>query len=157
MNNVNKIILVTEPNTLSARPNGTATANIWLEINGIQFPMLRWNDFAVVVMSWWAIALLRLLRGTSILETVNFMDGPYTVEVSISSPGMLQIRALRRCVAQVDEVATGEEPTTPFILGLISQSSKILDACKRQGWWSKDAEILESSLEALREESGLTK
>jgi hypothetical protein len=62
---------------------------------------------------------------------------------------MARFRALTGS-ARDSEVATGEEPIKPFILGLISQASEVLDECKRQAWWSKDAETLESSLKVLR-------
>ncbi len=147
-----RTLLVTETESLRVRPGGPATANIWLDINGCQFPMHRWNDFAVVVMGWWAVALLRLFRGVSSVERVDFMDGPYTVEVSKTSSGTLHFRALKGS-DRTDEVAIAEGPAMPFVLGLISQSREILDACKRHAWWSKDADVLESSVEVLNQES----
>jgi len=145
--------IVVEVNSVRARPGGPATANIWLIVDGYEFPTPRWNDFVVVVLGWWVATLLVLLRNTSTRETVNFMDGPYAVEVSKTLSGMLKFRALEGS-GRTREVATGEEPAMPFILGLLSQSHEILEECKRQGWWSKDAETLESSLEALEQESG---
>jgi hypothetical protein len=143
--------MIVETSSLAVRPGGPATANIWMVINGREFPMRRWNDFVVVVLSWWATALLQLLRNTSAKETLHFMDGPYTVEVSKTASGMLQFRALEGSGRNI-ETAIGEEPTLPFILGLIAQSREVLNECKLQNWWSKDAETLKISLEALERE-----
>ncbi len=144
-----RTFLVIDSRTLRTRPAGPATANIWLEINGLQYPMLEWNDFVVIVMGWWVLALLRLVRGASALEIVHFMDGPYSVEVDILQTGMMQFRVLKRDLAGGDELATGEAPAKLFVPELISQSREVLCACKRQNWWSTDAEVLESSVEAL--------
>jgi hypothetical protein len=48
--------------------------------------------------------------------------------------------------------AYGEVATTSFTIDFISASRKMLDACKKLSWWSKEAEILETSLTALEEE-----
>jgi hypothetical protein len=144
-----RVFLVIEPKSLRLSPSGKALANIWLQINGLQFPMNHWNDFVVVIMSWWVLALLRLVSGVSSQEIVHFMDGPYAVEVAALPSGMLRFRALTRS-SRDREVATGEEPINPFVLGLIAQTREVLEECKRQAWWSKDAEILESSSEALK-------
>jgi hypothetical protein len=146
------IFMVVEPGSVSVRPSGPATANVWLSLAGCEFPMRGWNDFAVVILGWWATALLRLLRNVSTRETVNFMDGPYSVEVSRTPSGMLHLRALEGSTRN-REMATGEVEANPFVLGLISQSRGVLDACRRQGWWSNDAQTLESALAALEQES----
>ena len=73
------------------------------------------------------------------------MDGPYFVEVARST-GMLKFRM----VARDREVDTGEAAVKPFIVALMSQSGRVLDACRTQEWWSTDADALESLLEKLR-------
>lgn len=151
---MSQILLITEVATLKTDPGGAATANIWLDINGRPFPMHQWNDFAVVVMSWWAGAILRLVRG-SISETVDFMDGPYTVEITKTPSGLLRFRAFEG-TNRSNEIAFGEGAAKPFISRLISESQDILSACGRQEWWSKDAEILKSSVEALGREAAGT-
>lgn len=144
--------VVAEADSVRVRLGGPATANIWVLIDGCEFPAHGWNDFVVVVLGWWVAALLLLLRNVSTQETVNFMDGPYAVEVSKTPTGMLQFRALEGA-DRSNEVAIGEAHAVPFVLGLISQSREILAECKRQGWWSEDAEALESSLNLLEQES----
>jgi hypothetical protein len=67
--------LAVETNSLTTRPGRPATGNIWLVINGRDFPAPQWNDFIVVILGWWAESLLRLLRNSSTKETVHF-KGP---------------------------------------------------------------------------------
>ena len=82
---------------------------------------------------------------------VGFMEGPYSVEVTMFSSGILSFRAVEG-TARANEIATGRASAIRFIAQLMSQSGEVLDACKRRGWWSKDAEELKSSLENLNKE-----
>lgn len=149
---MSELSVLVEIASLRVRSNGPATANIWFVINGREFPRGRWNDFVVVVLGWWVVGLLNLLRDTSTHETMRFMDGPYAVEVSKTSSGLLQFRAVEGASRNI-EVAIGEGAAHSFVLELISQSREVLDACRRVSWWSSDAEILESSVNALEKES----
>lgn len=147
-----EIALITNASSLNVRPGRPATADIWFIINGLGFPKQPWNDFAIVVLGWWATALSRLLRNATDRELVHFMDGPYAVEVSKVDIGLLRFRGLEG-LDRSKEVAVCESPAMPFILEVIAQSRKILDECRRNGWWSEDAETLETSITALELES----
>jgi len=143
--------LVVETASLRFRPDGPATGNVWLVLNGQEFPMRGWNDFVVVILGWWAAALLLVLRNESPHEMVEFMDGPYAVEVSRTLSGTLWFRALEG-PGRNSEVVIGEGLIKPFAVGLVAQSREVLNACRRQGWWSEDAETLQSALEDLEQE-----
>lgn len=145
-----QILLVSEVSSLRVRAGGPATANMWLLMDGREFPAPHWNDFVVVVLGWWAEAILSLVRSTSSHETVPFMDGPYSVEVSKTSTGLLRFRALEG-VGRTNEIAVSDGQVIPFVLELISQSRNILAECKRQAWWTTDAEKLESSVAVLEQ------
>lgn len=144
--------LIIEPASVVARPGKSATGNIWLKLEGCDFPARGWNDFIVVLMGWWANALLRLVRGDCTHEIIPFMDGPYAVEVIMSSPGMLRFQAVQGQDRNM-AIAFGEQSVDDFIKALIFQGQEVLDACRRQSWWSKDAEILETALDALSKRS----
>lgn len=143
------VFLVTDPATLTISANQSATADIRLQIDGIHFPDPHWNDFAVVILGWWALALSRLTRGESTTEQLYFMDGPYFVQVALASNGNLQFQAFRRGLEEPEARATGEEPMIQFVRQLVSQSRQFLKMCKQQRWWSEDAEVLKSSIAAL--------
>ena len=121
-----------------------------MEIDKCQFPMDGWDDFVVVILGWWVVALLRLLRGDSERETVPFMEGPYAVELEITEGGILCISTMDQS-KRTAESLVGSCGVLDSIAGIISQSQAVLDACRRQSWWSTDAETLESSLAELRE------
>ena len=148
--------LVTELGKLNVRLQGPATAGIWLATNDSQFPMAGWNDFVVVILSWWAAAILRLLRNESGVEWVHFMDGPYAVEVSKAHPGKLQLRMFAG-PSGGREVAVGVAGVGQFIGELFTQSRRLLDECRLRGWWSLDAEELASRLQDLERQIEVAK
>lgn len=145
--------LVTELGKLNVRPQGPATAGIWLTLNGYHFPMIGWNDFVVVVLGWWVAAVLRLLQNDSASERIHFMDGPYAVEISKMPSDRFQLRMFAGPNGG-REVAVGEAEVRQFIGELSSQSRKLLDECRSRGWWSRDAEDLKSHLQNMDRELG---
>src|SRR5215475_1608870 len=125
--------LVMELGKLRVRPQGGATAGIWLATDDSQFPMAGWNDFAVVILRWLAAAILRLLRSDNGREWVDFMDGPYAVEISRTPSGTLQLRMFAGWSGS-REVAMGEADIRRFIDELSTQSRRLLDECRSRGW-----------------------
>jgi hypothetical protein len=133
-----------EPETLQVN-GASATGAIWMDFNGEPFPADGWNDLIVVVTGWWVGALLRLVSGERSRENVPFMDGPYSVEVSIDPSRMLRFRGLR----SGRQTASCEELARDFIPALIAQSRALLYACRQQGFCSKDVEELQFQLKLL--------
>jgi hypothetical protein len=147
--------IVVEISSLQVRAKGPATANLWVVIAGREFPSRGWNDFVVVILSWWAKALVRIFCGESTQESVHFMDGPYSIEISGSVFGMLQFRALEG-PRRTQEAALGSASACEFAKTLISQGREVLEKCKNQNWWSLDATTLESSLLSLEQQCQCT-
>jgi hypothetical protein len=142
--------LVTALETLHVRARGPATGGIWLETGGAEFPGAGWNDFIVVVLSWWSGAILRLLQKTSDRERVHFMDGPYAVEL-LRMDGELQLRMFAG-PSEGREVAVGVADMRRFVVELTTQSRRLLDECRLREWWSPDAETLASCVHDLERE-----
>ena len=133
--------------SLEVRQHGPAIAGIWLITKDVAFPAAGWSDFVVVVLGWWAGAILKTMRNNRVRVRIPFMDGPHAVDVAILS-GMLQFTMISRD----REIGRGEAVPGPFIAALISQSRTLLDACKSRNWWSQDADTLESGLADLTRE-----
>lgn|SRR5208283_3259202 len=143
--------LVTELGMLKVRAQGPAIAGIWLVAGDFEFPRVGWSDFVVVVLGWWSAAILRLLGNNSVRERVQFMDGPYAVEVSQPQSGRLQLRMFAG-PSGGREVAVGEVDFKRFASDLAAQSRKLLDECRLREWWSPDAGVLASHLHDLDSE-----
>jgi hypothetical protein len=139
--------LTVDVETLEVRPLGPAIAGIWLVTESGAFPEPGWSDFVVVVLGWFASALLKTMRSNGVRGRAHFMDGPYAVDVGMSC-GMLHFTLISRD----REVGTGEAAIKPFVNALTSQSRKVLDECRSREWWSADADTLETLLEDLERE-----
>jgi hypothetical protein len=146
-----QVQVLIEADSVRASPGGSLTANIWLALDRFEFPTYRWNDFAVVILSWWVSAALDLIRNNILEKTIHFMDGPYAVEVAIAPLGMLRFRALEG-VGRNIEIANVQGHALPFIESVVFASHMLIEECKRLQWWSADAEVLSKKLELLEHE-----
>jgi len=144
-------VLFVDSSTLLVRQSGPAIAVIYIVTGEDTFPGLGWDDFAVVILGWWAGALCRIIGRESKTELVRFMDGPYAVEVSMPEPEILNFRMFARDV----EVGTGVAEAELFVANVIAQSQKLLDECRLKGGWSSDADHLASELITLKQEARL--
>ena len=88
-------LLVADAETLEFRQGGPAIGGIWLVTESGAFPQVGWSDFVVVLLCWWADALLKVLLNQDIQARVHFMAGPYAVDVARSF-GMLNFRMIAR-------------------------------------------------------------
>lgn len=144
---MNVTSIFTQVESLKTRPNGSATGRIWLEFGGHAFPSSRWDDFVVVVLGWWVEAILRVIQKNDSV-VVNFMDGPYSVEIYRDAFNTLFFNALNSSNFNGGPYV-GSADLNSFAADLIFQSQKILTACRQQNWWSNDAEMLNINLELL--------
>ena len=126
--------LVADAGTLRVRARGPAIGGIW-------------SDFVVVILRWWANALLKIIQNNGSQERVHFMEGPYAVDVCLSSE-MLHFRLISRD----SEVGTVDAALGPFVSALTLQTREVLHACRLQRWWSADADALESLVAQLERE-----
>lgn len=145
------IALITDVNTIMIRDGKSVTADIWVILDGDDFPKKNWNDFVIVILGWWAAALLRLLRDASEREMLNFMDGPYSIEITKVGSDVLRFRALEG-INRKNEICICESHAMSFVFDIISQSRNLLDVCRGNNEWSNDANILKASLDALDDE-----
>lgn len=137
--------------TAGRSASGLVHAGLRLQVDGTFFPDERWTDFAVVVLSWWADAGLRLLAGDEGTALVRFMEGPFVVELEAMSAQAWQVRLIedgqRRRVVQEAMVAA-----TPLLDSVLEAGSQVLDLCRERGWWSPDAEALRGAILRLQRE-----
>lgn len=57
------------------------TGEIYFQMGDSFFPELNWNDFIVVILTWWNESI-QLLEASDIRSSqdFNFMDGPFYVQ-----------------------------------------------------------------------------
>ena len=53
---------------------------IFFDIDENKFPDENWNDFVIIILSWWLNATYKLLENHSFSEDFYFMDGSYKIK-----------------------------------------------------------------------------
>ena len=143
--------IVVEPSTMRPTKGGPVTGSIWIDLGRQQFPENGWNDFVVVVLGWWASAADRLLSGESDQEAVNFMDAPYRVHVTRSSADAWNVVLLdRRGSEEGREVGKEIVSSRSLIESIVRAAELVLAECRRQKWWSQEAQALANRQADLR-------
>lgn len=128
--------------------HGVITGKIHVSNTTFSFPEAEWNDFVVVILGWWVAAAAQVLDGTKPRDSLQFMDGPYSIEISHCSGGnvtlTLQASARRRTVETwtCDPGAIHRE--------LIRSAGAVLATCETKGWRTADTTTLASNLRLLK-------
>jgi hypothetical protein len=136
--------LVIDWATLASTGQGTISAGIWLEAETTGFPERRWSDLAVAVTRAFAEATDKVAAaGAGASEQVYFLDGPFSVLLSLTNGGTLVLRGLRR---EQDFGWEGSVDLAEWREHLRAVSRQLLDESAAKGWRNADLLALESWL-----------
>ena len=128
--------------TYSGRP---IVCPIHLQIRERAFPHQRWDDFAIVILAWWAQELISLEQGYSRHAVLRFMEGPYEVHITPASDGLWCLTGVQRGSAK--EIFREEFLGSDVRVEIIRASERILGAIERAGFWGEDCESLHAMIE----------
>lgn len=137
--------IVFDPNTLHQTKMGSIIGVLYVDFYTTCFPGDRWDDFIVVVTTWWLEALVKLELGFEREIALYFMDGPYWLTLTRKYGDDVQIR----CVE--DRIGSGvvhEEPISLEDFGkqLRRIARQVVSACRRNHFKSEDLDALEKAL-----------
>lgn len=135
--------LVIDWATLASTGQGTISAGIWLEVETTGFPERHWSDLAVAVTRAFAEATDKVAAGPGASEQVYFLDGPFSVTLSLINGGQLVLRGFRR---EQDFGWEGSVDLADWREHLHAVSRQLLDECAAKGWRDADIVALESWL-----------
>ena len=108
--------------------DGNVTGVIYVELESGAFPGTGWSDFPVIILNWWAEALLELGIRTRREVLWRFMDGPYCLTLT---------------------KVTGTVPRGALTLGQIESS--LAQAAQRTVEYCEQQQLFCGDLAALRE------
>lgn len=121
------------------------TGVVYFDFGGVLFPGERWDDFAVVLATWWLAELDRLERGSDREVELRFMDGPYWITVTRQDDNSM----LLRCVDDRRDggVLHEEHMELHELVGQVQRLARqVASACSRNGFESRDVDILKQLL-----------
>lgn len=125
----------------SLRFSRNVTGTVFFEFGAFQFPERNWNDFVVVILGWWLDATTKLMAAGEGETELYFMDGPYSLRISIVGDSFIVRRGR-------DEVVTEGEPfelevdALTFLQAIRDASTSVLTACASRAWATADIEAL---------------
>ena len=117
--------------------SGTVWGRVYFESDGQFFPDSGWTDMVVPFSSAWLEALTRIASGSTDRETVWFMDGPFRLDLSMTSSGLLEITFVHKEAVKESTKASIEE----LLQDAISVGKQLVTSCKERGWPDSDDDI----------------
>ena len=134
-----------DPSTLHQSRSGSITGVVYFEFSPeLQFPGLGWNDFVVVLASWWLVRLKQITEGASEVE-LYFMDGPYWI-TAVSQAGTLLLRCRDNRRDDADVVHEHRVKLSDLTGEIFSFARSVSDACKAAGISSVDLDGIRTGL-----------
>jgi hypothetical protein len=133
-----------DPNTLHQGQSGSITGVVYFDFSpGQEFPSKGWNDFVVVLASWWIQSLTEISNGTSEVK-LRFMDGPFWI-TAVPNRENLILRCIEdgRDVVVKCEVEVDLDELTAEIF---SFAQRVSVACEAAGMRSTDLDTMRAGL-----------
>lgn len=139
--------IVFDESTLEQGENAgrSITGMLYFDLDGFEFPMSSWNDFVVVISSWWLEALANLEHGIEDEVHLKFMDGPYWITVTREAEGLVRVR----CVEDRSDAGVVHEQYLALrdLAKHIRRAARLIAiACGQRGMRSKDLDVLAGKL-----------
>ena len=117
-----------------SQAGGNVTGVIYLELRDGAFPGREWSDFPVIILGWWADALIELEAPTRREVRWRFMDGPHWVTLTkegvAASGGAVEFREVHRTLSEAVE--------------------RVVTHCDQHGMFSRDLETLRDHFQRLK-------
>jgi len=133
------------PDTLIRRSSGSITGHIWITIGDWGFPSQGWDDFPVVILSWWIEALLSLSAGENDRARFSFMDGPYFFEIAAPVGDVCSVSFYRNGQTGSELLREQSCQFGDIRKAVLSAARTTIDACQEKKWVSTDLNKLIST------------
>jgi hypothetical protein len=117
-----------------SREGGNVTGVIFLELPDGAYPENAWSDFPVIILGWWAVALLELEVPTRRKVQWQFMDGPHHVTLT----------------KEAGPVSTGAFELSQVRGSLLEVAERVVAHCDRYKIFSRDLETLRGNIQQLK-------
>jgi len=112
------------------RESGTVTGVIYVDLESGAFPDVGWSDFPVIILGWWAAALVELDVPKKREVLWRFMDGPHSLTLTKVAGGKLGF-------AQVQS-------------SLLEAAERVVAYCEQHRMIGRDLEHLRGSVHGLK-------
>lgn len=132
-------LVIVEPTTFEYGSGNSLTGQIWVEVNGQEFPEVRWSDFPLVLLGRWCQAVAEALRALDEERDLRFMDGPFCIGLSAQSNGTIRVTLYARGERVGADTCQAEEVRAQ----VLNAASALLRYCEQNGVDGTDVRSLQ--------------
>jgi hypothetical protein len=130
--------------TLSISRRGTISGEVWLRIEGMDFPEQHWSDLPVAFTSALLEATVRLQSSSKADEqTVWFLDGPYYIRFEGARDVPWNVAF---CVLDQERPPSNDVDSGSFLASLRRAASALATECRNRSWENADTRALNDLL-----------
>lgn len=138
--------------TLSINSRKTITGEIYFSIDDFFFPEQGWNDFVVVILSWWHNSLIKLIQGMNdCVYEFDFMEGPLFVKGTKISNEVIKLEFIKEKLDSKVVYYSCKSSIIQFKKTLLNATKQLLNEFKHRKWHSEDIEELEKMWNILNQ------
>jgi hypothetical protein len=136
--------LMLELETLSISRKGTISGEVWLRIEGMDFPEPNWSDLPVAFSSSLLEATVRLQSSSNAGEqTVWFLDGPYYIRLEGARDVPWKVAF---CALGQERPPSKRVDSASFLASLRRAASALAAECRTRSWENADTRALNDLL-----------
>jgi hypothetical protein len=138
-----KIDILVEIDSLSISKSKKITGEIYWSLDNKYFPEEGWNDFVVIILSWWHKTLFNI-KETRINTShqFNFMDGPLLVKATKITDDSLKLACIKENKDSNNIFFTSTCSISQLETSLSNATKKLLKEIDSKGWHSDDIDDL---------------
>ncbi len=121
------------------------TGDIYFTYHHQSFPDVSWNDFVVVILSWWNRVILQLSynRHAGDEEKLRFMDGPYYIKCICLEDNHVSLHFIKDKMAGEELLFSVQINKQEFKDIILKSTDKVLKEMKKRNWHTDDVRELE--------------
>lgn len=123
------------------------TGVVFFDFGEIKFPESEWNDYVVVILSWWLVALRDIVEGRVDTVELRFMDGPFWVSVRNFANDDCEVQ----CMKGDDEVFRCRYSPMMLLRATYKAAAQVQRVCFQREWESEEITTLSTLIGEVRQ------
>lgn len=145
---MDKVVLHIEPESFQKLESQSIIGIIYFDFGRYQFPEEKWNDFIVVILSWWLSALREIVFGNGKQQELRFMDGPFYLSINRVDKFFCRIECLGQEIEENAEFS-GEYMLAEVVDTVLNAARLVANTCSKKGWTTSDVYDLKATIKEL--------
>ncbi len=146
-----EVLVHTNKENLEFRSQITGEVYFSIRSKNFFFPEENWNDFIVIVLTWWHNSLIRIKHSKSkVTEELLFMDGSFVVKVTKTNDEIATLAFIHESLSSLEIEHTCTVNISQMIESLLQSTNELLEVIHQNRWYSEEIEELEKAYEILK-------